>query len=222
MTHKIAISAGLLALGLAGAGPAFAQVVPLYPAATTLPPYEIVAIVRSTGLEPLSRPVRHGPTYALHAVDPVGHLVRVVVDARLGRIVSVVLTAHPRFGAPAAPAPYGRPPAAIAGVPDGYGPAPRAGVLPPSFEAPYGPLVGRERLPPGPGRPAAANSGDGSAHPPLPLPRPRPQFAAAEPASAPAVTPPAAPPAAATEISGTAAAGVKAAPPPAPVVEQHE
>jgi hypothetical protein len=220
LTHKIAIGAVLLALGLAGTGPAFAQVVPIYPAATALPPYEIVAIVRSTGLEPLSRPVRHGPNYLLHAVDPAGHPVRVVVDARLGRIVSVALTAHARFRAPVAPAPYGRPPAAIAMVPDGYGPALRAGVLPPGFEAPYGPLVGREHLPPGPGRPATTNSIDGSANPPLPLPRPRPQFAAAEPSAA--ALPPAAPQAAATEISGTASAGMKAAPPPAPLVEQHE
>jgi hypothetical protein len=53
------------------------------------PPYEVLTIVRSTGLEPLSRPVRHGPDYVLHAVDRRDREVRVIVDARSGRIVSV-------------------------------------------------------------------------------------------------------------------------------------
>jgi hypothetical protein len=218
--HQIVITAGLLALGIAGAGQAFAQAVPLYPAATALPPYEIVAIVRSTGLEPLSRPVRHGPIYALHAVDPAGHPVRVMVDARLGRIVRVAPAAHPRFAAPlpVLPPPYARPPAAIAMVPDGYGPGSRVAVLPPSYEAPYGPLAGRERLPLGPGRPTAAATPDAHANP-TPLPRPRPQFAAAEPTPAATVAPQAPP--AAHEGKDVAPGSTNAAP-PAPVIEQHE
>jgi hypothetical protein len=105
LKQTIAITAGLLVLGLATAGDALAQAAPVYPAATQLPPYEIVAIVRSTGLEPVSRPVWRGQVYALHAVDPAGHPVRVTVDSRLGRIMSVTPAAHPRFAAPALPPP---------------------------------------------------------------------------------------------------------------------
>ena len=81
MKQKLAIYAGLLAVGLAGSAPAVAQA---YPPTGTLPPYEVLALVRSTGLEPVSRPVRHGPAYVLHAVNPAGREVRVVVDARTG------------------------------------------------------------------------------------------------------------------------------------------
>jgi len=211
LKQTIAITAGLLALGLATAGDARAQA--LYPAATQLPPYEIVAIVRSTGLEPVSRPVRHGQIYALHAVDPAGHPVRVTVDSRLGRIMSVTPAAHARFAAPALPPPYARPPAGIAAVPDGYGPGPRAAVLPPSYEAQYGPLAGRERLPLGPGRPAAAGAAGDSHAIPTPLPRPRPQYAANEPAATDGAQP-----APANAHKETPAASAQ----PAPVVEQHE
>jgi hypothetical protein len=216
--HTIAICTGLLALGAAVAAPACAQMAPVYPAAVALPPYEIVAIVRSTGLEPLSRPVRHGPAYTLQAVGPAGYPVHVTVDARLGRIVRVVPAAHPRFAAPVLPPPYARPPAGIAMVPDGYGPGARAAVLPPSFEGPYGSLAGRERLPPGPGRPAATTAADGQASP-TPLPRPRPQFAAAEPPPAATVAPQTPPPAAANDTKDAKPAGTRAAP---PVVELHE
>src|SRR6266446_3562709 len=55
-----------------------------------LPPYEVAAIVRSTGLEPLGRPVRQGQAYAVRAIDDAGEEVRVIVDARLGRITKLV------------------------------------------------------------------------------------------------------------------------------------
>ena len=54
-----------------------------------LPPYEIMSIVRSTGLAPLTRPMRRGPYYVLVAVDRVGRQMRVVVDAQLGDIVNL-------------------------------------------------------------------------------------------------------------------------------------
>src|ERR1700680_2654391 len=63
------------------AGPGFADPV--------LPPYEIITIVRSTGLAPLTRPMRRGPYYVLVAVDRVGRQMRVVVDAQLGDIVNL-------------------------------------------------------------------------------------------------------------------------------------
>ncbi len=54
-----------------------------------LPPYEIMSIVRSTGLAPLTRPMRRGPYYVLVAVDRAGRQMRVVVDAQLGDIVNM-------------------------------------------------------------------------------------------------------------------------------------
>jgi hypothetical protein len=96
-----------------------------------LPPHEIVALVRSTGLVPLSRPMRRGPIYVLHAVDPAGQEVRVIVDARLGRILRVVPLLGPRYAMPVVPPPYGRPPGPIAMAPDGYGPNSRIAALPP-------------------------------------------------------------------------------------------
>jgi hypothetical protein len=67
-----------------------------------LPPYEIMTIIRSTGLDPVGRPVRRGSTYLLRAIDGYGQEVTVTVDAHRGRIVSV------RPVVPVA-APYGPP-----------------------------------------------------------------------------------------------------------------
>jgi hypothetical protein len=68
------------------AGPGYAD-----PRATdpALPPYEIMSIVRSTGLAPLTRPMRRGRYYILVAVDRVGRQMRVVVDAQLGDVVNM-------------------------------------------------------------------------------------------------------------------------------------
>jgi hypothetical protein len=54
-----------------------------------LPPYEIMTILRSTGLKPLGPPARRGPTYVLRAIDRGDREVRVVVNARSGNILSV-------------------------------------------------------------------------------------------------------------------------------------
>ena len=158
MQHKIALCAGLVA-ALAVAGHALAQPAPppvypgtVYPGAG-LPPHEIVTIVRSTGLEPMGSPVRQGPTYALRAVDPAGEEVRVIVDAQRGRIVKVIPLMAPRYAMPLLRPPYGRPPRPMAMVPEGYGPDPRAPMLPPGAEGPPGPP---------------------------PLPRPRPKLASTD------------------------------------------
>ena len=141
LQHKIALCAGLVA-ALAVAGHALAQPAPppvypgtVYPGAG-LPPHEIVTIVRSTGLEPMGSPVRQGPTYALRAVDPAGEEVRVIVDAQRGRIVKVIPLMAPRYAMPLLRPPYGRPPRPMAMVPEGYGPNPRAPMLPPGTEGP--------------------------------------------------------------------------------------
>jgi hypothetical protein len=55
-----------------------------------LPPYEVVTIVRSAGLDPLTRPFLRGRNYVIRAIDRNDHEVRVVVDARHGEIRRVV------------------------------------------------------------------------------------------------------------------------------------
>ena len=88
MKQQIAYAV-LAALTLAA--PAAAE--PIRPARSAapgvLPPYEIVTIIRSTGLDPLGRPMRRGAIYALHAIGRDGDEVRVLVNARSGKIVSV-------------------------------------------------------------------------------------------------------------------------------------
>ena len=167
MKQSIAICAGVLAsalaLGLASAQPATAQLVypgyrvyPAYPGFAVIAPPEVVAIVRSNGMKPLTPPMRRGPVYLLHALDPNGQEVRVVVNARSGRVMAVRPTFGPRYAV--APPPYGRPPA---GVPlaDGYGPNSRVAALPPDVDGPPGPG-------PGGGPAYGPGPGPGPAYPP--------------------------------------------------------
>jgi hypothetical protein len=188
VTTRITLFASALALGMSAAGTVNAQQPPapppgypgaMYPApvypgyAAGLPPYEVVAIVRSTGLEPLTRPFRNGPAYVLRALDPAGQEVRVVVDARIGRIVRVQ-PLGPRYGA--MPPPYGGPYGRVGMVPDGYGPSSRIAAVPPGAD-----------VPPSAHAPAAAATPHPSAQAaPPPLPRPRPKMATVE---APAAKP---------------------------------
>ena len=197
MHQKIALCAGVLVLSFPASAPVSAQPVPpYYPGAANpgvgpaLPPHEILASVRSMGLEPLTRPLRHGPAYALRAADPAGHEVRVIADARTGRILQVV-----RVPAQLNAAPYGRPPGRIADVPDGYGPNSRVGAVPPS---PPGPAAGG--LPAVQAPTAVPPRATAQAGPP-PLPRPRPKLAAADSTAAPPAisAAPQAPPSAPTE-----------------------
>jgi len=120
MGHKaLALAATAIALALAQAAPARAQLFgpPAHPA---VPPHEVLAVVRSKGLEPLTRPQRHGASYTLRAVDTRGRELQVTVDARVARITKI--------------APYVRqpPPAAQANAPsrtapDGLSPNSRIG-----------------------------------------------------------------------------------------------
>lgn len=227
MRQKLAIYAGLLAVSLAGSAPAFAQA---YPPTGTLRPFEVLALVRSTGLEPLSRPVRQGPAYVLQAVNPAGREVRVVVDARLGHIVRVIPLAPTRnvagLGVQPLPPPYTRPPAEIAAVPDGYGPNSRTAGLATDFDNPssYEPIARDDALPAAPGRTTSTNAAAKRGGP-LPLPRPRPKLAAAEPVVTPPVTPAkpqVPPPAAATSTTNAVTPATPAVAAPAPVYEENE
>jgi hypothetical protein len=178
LKQRVLLCASIVAFTLAALSAGLAQPVPppypgtVYPGeGMILPPYEVAAIVRSTGLEPLGRPVRQGQAYAVRAVDEAGEEVRVIVDARLGRIVKVIPLMEPRYAMPLLRPPYGRPPRPVAMIPDN-------GIEGPEF---YGPGVGGSAA----GRPA------GAPHEPTvqagpPLPRPRPKVASTEsPAAAP-------------------------------------
>jgi len=159
LKKQLAVCAGLLLLGAAGRADAQA----VYPGAAVseaaLPPYEIMSIVRSTGLAPLTRPMRRGPFYVLVAVDRVGRQMRVVVDARLGDIVNL----RPAFASSGEPA-------HASALPGAEPPPPSIAEIPP------------RSLPDA--RPGAARLGAVSPQPP-PLPRPRPNLASNE-ARAPA------------------------------------
>jgi hypothetical protein len=206
------LGATALAVGLTLSAATAQPLPPAHPApAVVLPPHEIVAIVRSAGLEPLHRPLRQGPGYVLRAVNPVGQEVRVIVDGASGRIVRIIPLPPPRYAV--VPPLYAGPPGRIAMVPDGYGPSSRLPGLPPDVGAipPLGPGVGA--FPNAAERPAAGASSR-SATPTPPLPRPRPKIATTLPPAA------ASPPVEAKESK----AATTAPPPNAPAlaVEQAE
>jgi hypothetical protein len=54
-----------------------------------LPPAKINAIVQSMGLVPVEQPVRKGLTYVVIANTRLGRSVRIIVDARFGKVLAV-------------------------------------------------------------------------------------------------------------------------------------
>jgi hypothetical protein len=71
-----------------GASCAFAD--PLQPSfERALPPAKINAIVHSMGLVPVGQPIRKGFTYVVYANNRLGRSVRIVVDARFGKVLAV-------------------------------------------------------------------------------------------------------------------------------------
>jgi hypothetical protein len=165
VTRIVATLAAIVSLG--AATPALAQyrAPPAY--SGTLPPYEVLTIIRSMGFDPVGRPVLRGPVYVIQALDDVSIPVRVVVDARSGNVVRVTES---------------RPQTAYMGVaPEaGFGPRrlPPETVPPGAVYHPYeddlAPPAAQAPLPP---RPKVAAR--------TPLPRPAP------PQSKASVTPPA-------------------------------
>jgi hypothetical protein len=234
LKKRLAICAGLWLLGLGTAGTAGAQTVYARPGYAepgyaepslpdpALPPYEIMSIVRSTGLAPLTRPMRRGPYYVLVAVDRVGRQMRVVVDARLGDIVNLRPAVAAAFYGPEPGSPGGLPavsrPADMPGAPAAYGSRPGADNAPPPVPPRSIPNA-RAVIAPGAASPPLTHLAvaEPALPPPPPLPRPRPKLALNEapgqmpvqaPAEAPAggaVKPPApavAPPSAAPRGAG--------------------
>lgn len=198
--QKIALCVGVLALSLTASGSASAHPPPqpYYPGAArpgtaVLPPHEILAIMRSTGLEPLSRPLRFGPVYVLRAVNPSSREVKVIVDARSGRVLKVHPVLLQRYVLPPS---YGPSPGQTANVPDGYGANSRIAAKPPSVEGPPVRGLAAGALPAVPVPVAAPPRPTAQAGPP-PLPRPRPKLAAAESTPATIAAPQAPPPQAA-------------------------
>ena len=178
MKKQLALCAALALLGVAGTGMAHAQAIYHGPRVYDggLPPWEIIASVRSAGLAPLTRPARRGPVYVLAASDRAGRHMRVVVDARSGNVMSI----SPMFAARPYGAPY-LPPAD--GPPVVYGPrgvvAGSAVPVPPRSV----PNARLANAPPITGSIDAAPAQSAR----TPLPRPRPKVASAQaPASAPA------------------------------------
>jgi hypothetical protein len=184
--HKALMVLGLVVAGLAVSLPVRAQMF--------LPPYEILTIVRSAGLDPLSRPVRQGPAYVLRAVDSYGEEVRVVVSAQRGQILSV--RAVVPVAAPYAPPPayyeYPRPyaPPGYERAPDYYRPDARYDPRPPTAANP------RLITAPKPAKPAAKTASTPKAAVAIKKPEALPAAPAETSASAPA-TPDAVRPAAA-------------------------
>lgn len=58
-------------------------------AADAVPAYQILTTLREMGLDPNTQPVRRGPYYVLHALDPRGLELRVVADAHFGDVISI-------------------------------------------------------------------------------------------------------------------------------------
>lgn len=81
MKTRFAICLAAAACAAVWATAAFAQAM--------LPPHEIVASIRSTGLQPIGTPVRRGKRYIMRAVDGRGYQLRVAADAFTGRILGV-------------------------------------------------------------------------------------------------------------------------------------
>jgi hypothetical protein len=213
LKKQLAICAGLWLFAFGAGATAGAQPIYASPELSdpVLPPYEIMSIVRSTGLTPLTRPMRRGPYYVLVAVDRVGRQMRVVVDAQLGDIVNlrpaVVAGFYgPDLGRPVAMPGGAMPPPDIMGGAAGYGPRPGVenvpAPTPPRSIPNVRPVNAAPPAAPPPSRVAVAEP---ALPPPPPLPRPRPKLALND---TPAQTP--------TQAPADPPAGSPAAKPPTP------
>ena len=208
LKHRIAVCVGMIAcvgmtaLGVVGTTPAQAQMVygeppprvydgpPPAAAEGGLPASEILMVVRSSGLRPLTQPARRGPRYVLLASDNMGGQLRVVVSAYNGRIIHAAPAYDPRFAYHPA-----RPRGLIPMAPPQHAamPAPHPT---PELREPTPPLPRTARTTAAPQLPAPAKQDHRLASAPAttgavparpartPLPRPRPTLAANETAAA--------------------------------------
>lgn len=209
----LAAAAATPAVSAAGAASNQISVVPVqYVAPAELPPHDVRAILYSMGLRPIGRPLLWGGYYLVRAIDRHGEFVRVVIDARRGRVVSLASAASSgrshgerrRFGSlgprfddddddddeedwPASPRAFpgargSQPPSVIMRPPASVAP-PRMGRLPAGEWRPRPP-----RRIPDARRPLERSAAVVPARPPLPRPRPieAPAAASSAPGAAPA------------------------------------
>jgi hypothetical protein len=156
------IRAVAFCVAMMAAGPALAQPWGPYGPrgyAPAVSAYQLHATLRAHGLRPITQPVLSGYYLVVRAVDGYGDVVRVLVNARYGNIVSIV----PLPPAPVVGDRYYRP----AEPYRPYQPHPRYGTVRPDLRDDPAPLTGAAPAPvPQAQQPAAAN------RPPLPRPRP--------------------------------------------------
>ena len=187
MRQRTAIFAAVLALGL-DIGIANAQAIYFGPRVydAGLPPHEIMRIVRSTGLAPLTRPARRGPYYVLLATNRSGGQMRVVVDAYAGEIVRVNPMLVAGLYGPQPAVPYGPPPRIVTG-PSEFDDPPLAYTPNTRFDGGVPPVPPRSvpapRIATAPGATLPSSTAAAPPHTAAlpartPMPRPRPNVAA--------------------------------------------
>src|SRR5262249_53935162 len=131
--------------------------------ADVLPPHQIMTSVRSAGIQPVGGPRFRGTIYVLQGYDDSDELVRVVVDARTGRLLSIrpILAVAPSYAQfpLSVREPFG-PRAVYGGRYDEFAPFPRGpttrppgavdgGPRPPAVSKPTASKPGQTPLPPG-------------------------------------------------------------------------
>jgi hypothetical protein len=173
LKKQIIVCAAVLAASVGAAATAHAQYVPIYPRTYVrgLPPHQAIVVVRSIGMQPLSRPLRRGANYVVVASTRSGARMRIVIDAFDGTIVRMRPARMARLHrqpyrplyrpppvTPYAPAPIGAQP-----VPPRNIPGPRVANAPAAVPS----MAGVGPHSPGPIPPRHT-----------PLPRPRPKVAA--------------------------------------------
>jgi hypothetical protein len=96
------VAVPVLALALAPSNGAAQDIIRAAPGGwatrPALAPAQITMEVRRAGFEPISRPVQRGPVYVLSARDGDDIDVRLTVDARSGRLLSVAEIGRARYG----------------------------------------------------------------------------------------------------------------------------
>lgn len=130
LKRRLLMVAVALAVGSSVAG-AQERLGPAGPGARVLPAHEIITILRSTGFDPVGRPVPLGSRYEVQAIDPDDFEVRLLVDGRTGRILTV---RDSEVAWPMEPPPYPREgfrQAAGRFGPLSYGPLRPDGLVPP-------------------------------------------------------------------------------------------
>lgn len=168
-----ACAASIAALSWLAISPAAAQIYPSPAPYDGVGPGQVIARVESMGLRPISAPHLRGPVWAVRAEGREGTIVRVLIDAESGRVVSIVALDRPYPPRVAGPGPINEgpwvpmrpgdknlPPPASYGPPVGY--APPAGYPPPGGypgQSSYGPGQVTNKV---------------AARPSAPLPKPRP------------------------------------------------